>query len=309
MKALVTGGAGFIGSHVVEQLVARGVEVAVIDDLSNGKRENLPPAATLHEGTITDGGFVEATMAAVKPDVVCHLAAQVSVIESLRDPFGDAQRNILGSVNLYHAARRNGQPKIVYCSTGGAIYGEPDPADLPVDESYPCRPLSPYGISKYAAEHYLRMEGANHGQRWSVLRFSNVFGPRQDPHGEAGVVAIFTQRIFEDRTCYVFGDGEQTRDFVYVGDVARAVVTAALDDGRSDGEIVNIGTGLETTVNEVVRALEAAWGGPFKVEHKPARTGEVRRIALDVKRAGRVLGWAPEVAFRDGIARTVESFR
>ncbi len=306
MRALVTGGAGFIGSHVVERLVERGDTVAVIDDLSNGKRENLPAGVALHEGTICDGGLVEATVSGFRPEVVFHLAAQVSVIESLKDPFNDLARNGVGSLNLFQAARRNGQPKIVYCSTGGAIYGEPAPADLPVPEGYPNLPLSPYGISKHIAEHYLRIEGANHGQRWTVLRFSNVYGPRQDPHGEAGVVAIFCQRMFEDRVCHVYGDGEQTRDFVYVGDVARAVVAAA---ERADGEVINIGTGRETTVNQVVAALEQAWGGPFRVEHAPARTGEVRRIALDIAKAARVLGWSPEVEFEEGIRRTVDSFR
>ncbi|NUQ01799.1 MAG: NAD-dependent epimerase/dehydratase family protein [Armatimonadetes bacterium] len=306
MRVLVTGGAGFIGSHVVELLAERGDEVHVLDNLSNGKRQNLAPAAVLHEGDLTDAEFVRYVFEQARPEVVYHLAAQVSVIESLRDPFDDMRRNIGGSLNLILAARASGQPKIVYCSTGGAAYGDPDLSQLPVPETHPANPLSPYGITKHTVEHYLEAEAVNHGQRYTVLRFSNVYGPRQDPHGEAGVVAIFTQRIFEQKTCTVFGDGEQTRDFVYVGDVARAVLAAT---DRADGEIINIGTGLETTVNDVVEALEAAWGGPFEVAHAPARTGEVRRIALAVDKARELLDWQPAVSFRDGIRLTLESYR
>lgn len=306
MKALVTGGAGFIGSHVCDLLVARGETVHVIDDLSNGKLANVPDAAILHEGSITDPEFVDGVFGLVKPDVVLHLAAQVSVIESLKDPYNDIQRNIVGSLNLILASRAHGQPKFVYVSTGGAAYGEPEPEAIPVPETYPTRPLSPYGITKHTVEHYLEAEGVNHGQRWTVLRLANVYGPRQDPHGEAGVVAIFTQRLFDGRTCTIFGDGEQTRDFVYVGDVARAVVLAA---DRADGRILNIGTGRETSVNQVAAALRAAWGRDYPLAHAPARTGEVLRIALANDAAREHLGWVPEVEFGDGIQRTVDSFR
>lgn len=306
MRVLVTGGAGFIGSHVTDGLLALGDEVHVLDDLSNGHRENLASEAVLWEGSITDAEFVERVFTACRPELVYHLAAQVSVIESLRDPFGDLQRNVAGSLNILLAAERHGRPKIIYSSTGGAIYGDPDPALLPVDESHPAQPLSPYGITKHTVEHYLQMAQANYGQRWTVLRYSNVYGPRQDPHGEAGVVAIFTKLLLEGRTCTVFGDGEQTRDFVYVGDVARANLLAR---EAGDGEILNIGTGIETTVNEVVAALEEAWGGPVAVTHAPARIGEVRRIALAPGRAAAVLGWRPEVGFRDGIARTLAYYR
>ncbi len=306
MRALVTGGAGFIGSHVAELLVARGDQVAVLDDLSNGYERNVPAGATLHRGSVTDAAFVQGVFAAARPEVVYHLAAQVSVIESMKDPFNDLLRNVGGSLNVLHAVREHGRPKMVYCGTGGAAYGDPEPGDLPVPETYPTRPLSPYGITKHTVEHYLDAEGVNFGQRWTALRFSNVYGPRQDPHGEAGVVAIFTSKVLAGETCTVFGDGEQTRDFVYVGDVARAVLAAT---DRADGELVNIGTGREVTVNEVVAALEAAWGQPFEVRHAQERPGEVRRIALAVDKAARLLEWRSEVAFRDGIRMTLDSFR
>lgn len=305
MKALVTGGAGFIGSHVAEQLLAAGHEVHVLDDLSNGKPGNVPAEATLHTGSLTDAGFVQQTFDAVGPDTIYHLAAQVSVIASLQDPFNDLQRNVGGSLNLILAARSHGQPKIVYAATGGAVYGDPDPARLPVPETTPARPLSPYGITKHTVEHYLDMEGANQGQRWTVLRLSNVYGPRQDPNGEAGVVAIFTQRLLAGQTCTIFGDGEQTRDFVYVGDVAAAFVRAA---DRADGEIINIGTGEETSVNQVADALDAAAPRPIERVYAPARTGEVQRIALANDKAKALLGWAPQVSFGEGIRRTVASF-
>lgn len=306
MKALVTGGAGFIGSHVAEALLGRGISVDLLDDLSNGHRENVPGGAKLYEGSITDSEFVNDVFAESQPDVVFHLAAQVSVIESLRDPFNDLQRNLGGGLNIILASRAHGQPKIIYSSTGGAAYGDPEPSMLPVPETVPARPLSPYGITKHTVEHYLDMECLNHGQRYTVLRYSNVFGPRQDPHGEAGVVAIFTVKLLEGGVCKVFGDGEQTRDFIFVTDVARANL-AAIDQG--DGEIFNIGTGVETTVNEVVSALKAAWGRPMNIEHADARVGEVRRIALAIDKAKAGLGWAPEVNFRDGIQRTLAHYR
>ncbi len=306
MRVLVTGGAGFIGSHVCELLAARGDEVHIFDDLSNGKRENVAPGATLHQGSLVDAAATRAVLAEVRPAQVFHLAAQVSVIESMKDPHNDLDRNVGGMINLLAACRENGQPKIIYSSTGGAIYGEPRVEDLPVDETYPERPLSPYGLTKLTAERYLWLEGAVHGQPYAVVRYANVYGPRQDPHGEAGVVAIFTQRLFDGRVCTVFGDGEQTRDFVYVGDVARATVAAA--DAES-GQIFNVGTGLETSVNQVVAALRAAWGGEMQVTHADARPGEVLRICLDVSKIERVLGWRPEVDFAEGIQRTVDSFR
>ncbi|MBI5831045.1 MAG: NAD-dependent epimerase/dehydratase family protein [Armatimonadetes bacterium] len=306
MRALVTGGAGFIGSHICEQLIARGDEVHILDDLSNGKLANVAPGATLHEGSLCDAEFTAATVAAVKPDVIFHLAAQVSVIDSLKDMHNDLQRNVGGAINLILACRANGQPKIVYSSTGGAIYGDPKVEDLPVDETYPALPLSPYGLTKHTVERYLGLEALVHGQPYTVVRFANVYGPRQDPHGEAGVVAIFTRRILDGGGCTVFGDGEQTRDFVYVGDVARACIAAA---DAPDGEIFNVGTGQETTVNQVVAALRAAWDGEMNVQNAPARPGEVQRISLDITKAEKVMGWKPQVGFVEGIQMTVDSFR
>jgi len=305
MKALVTGGAGFIGSHVAEQLLAAGYEVHLLDDLSNGKAENVPEGATLHVGSITDAAFVDQLFAELKPDRVFHLAAQVSVIVSTRDPFDDMQRNIGGSLNIIQAARNNGQPKIVYAATGGAAYGDPDPSLLPVSEAVPARPLAPYGITKHTVEHYLDAEGVNHGQRWTVLRLANVYGPRQDPHGEAGVVAIFTKRLLEGQQCTIFGDGEQTRDFIYVGDVAAAFVKAA---DRADGEIMNIGTAIETSVNQVVEAINAASPAKIDLVYAEARSGEVKRIALANDKARKLLDWSPQVNFKDGIKRTLDSF-
>jgi len=305
MRALVTGGAGFIGSHVAEALVARGDEVHVFDDLSNGKKANVPAGATLHEGSICDRAGIETVLGRVKPDAVFHLAAQVSVIESLRDMHNDLERNVAGGINLILACRAHGQPKIVYSSTGGAIYGDPKPEELPVGETYPACPLSPYGLTKHTLERYLGLEALIHGQRYTVTRFANVYGPRQDPHGEAGVVAIFTRRLLDGQVCTVFGDGEQTRDFVYVGDVARAMIAAY---AAADGEVFNVGTGQEITVNQVVAALKAGFAGEMKVQHAPARAGEVQRIALDVRKAAAVMGWRAEVGFEDGIRRTLASF-
>jgi UDP-glucose 4-epimerase len=305
MRALVTGGAGFIGSHVAELLVARGDDVHILDNLSNGKRENVPAGATLHVGSITDAAFVHDLFAQVRPALVFHLAAQVSVIDSMKDMHDDLARNVGGGLNLLLACRANGQPKFVYSSTGGAIYGDPRPEELPVDEGYPANPLSPYGLSKHTLERYLGLEAMLHGQPYAVVRYSNVYGPRQDPHGEAGVVAIFTRKLLDGQVCTVFGDGEQTRDFVYVGDVARATVAAA---DAPAGEVFNVGTGREVSVNEVVAALRAA-GGEIQVQYAPERPGEVKRISLDVAKAARVLGWRSEVEFRAGIQRTLDSFR
>jgi UDP-glucose 4-epimerase len=306
MKALVTGGAGFIGSHVAEGLLAKGWEVHLFDDLSNGKRENVAPGATLHVGSLCEAAATAAVVAEVAPDVIFHMAAQVSVIESMKDMHNDLERNVGGAINLLLACRAAGQPKIVYSSTGGAIYGDPKPEELPVDETYPAKPLSPYGLTKHTVERYLGLEALVHGQRYTVVRYSNVYGPRQDPHGEAGVVAIFTRRLLDGGVCTVYGDGEQTRDFVYVGDVAAATIAAA--DGP-DGEVFNVGTGLEVSVNQVVAALKAAWGGEMKLNYAPARPGEVLRIALDVAKAERVLGWRCRVGFDEGIKMTLDSFR
>lgn len=306
MKVLVTGGAGFIGSQVADRLIAEGHDVCILDNLSTGRRENVPPAARLYEVDLEDEAGVRAVLERERPEVVNHHAAQTSVIVSLRDPLSDVQANIVNSVRLLRACLDFHVRKFIYASTGGAAYGSPDPADLPVDETYPVRPISPYGIDKHTVEHYLFLYGVNEGLRWTVLRYSNVYGPRQRAEGEAGVVAIFTNRMLRGQVCTIYGDGKQTRDFVHVHDVAEVnlrVLTAG------DGEIYNIATGVESSVLEVVAALEAAWGRPIAVEHAPPRVGEVKRIALDVSKARRELGWEPRYALREGIAQTLESYR
>ena len=243
MRVMVTGGAGFIGSHVVDRLIADGHSVLVVDDLSSGKRENLNPEARFEEIDIRDAGLSK-LVEEFKPDVVSHHAAQASVQRAMRDPAFDVQVNLLGSLNLLDACAENGVRRIIYVSTA-AVYGEPQ--GLPVPESHPIRPLSGYGISKYALEHYLPIYAGQHGLDYSILRYANVYGPRQDPHGEAGVVAIFAGKILAGEPCIIFGDGEQSRDFVYVEDIA--AVNALLLDGQGKAQTFNIGTGELTTVN------------------------------------------------------------
>jgi UDP-glucose 4-epimerase len=302
MKVLVTGGAGFIGSHVVDAYLDAGWDVAVVDNLSTGTRANLNERATFYHLDIRDPGLRDALLRE-RPDVVNHHAAQASVPLSVADPRLDADINILGAIHLFDACRGAGVRRIVYASTGGALYGNPE--RLPAGEETPIRPLAPYGVSKYVGEHYLRVL-AGTAITWTVLRYSNVYGPRQDPHGEAGVVAIFTRAMLEGRVPTIFGDGTQTRDFVYVGDVARANVLAASVDGAG---AANIATGTETSVNEIYRALTDLTGLGAPAVHASPREGEVFRIVLDVTRAAQWLGWTPAVPLIDGLRRTVEWFR
>lgn len=302
MKVLVTGGAGFIGSHVVDAHLEAGWDVAVIDNLSTGSQANLDPRATLYNVDVRDPQLRD-IVARERPDVVNHHAAQASVPISIADPRLDADVNILGALHLFDACRAAGVRRIVYASTGGALYG--DPERLPAGEDTPIRPLSPYGISKYVGEHYLRVL-AGPEATWTVLRYSNVYGPRQDPTGEAGVVAIFTQAMLSGRTPTIFGDGTQTRDFVYVGDVARANVLAAT---AASSAVANIATSQETSVNEIYRVLAGLTDFPAPPAYAAAREGEVYRIVLDVERARRWLGWTPSTLLADGLRRTVEWFR
>ncbi|MGB5303199.1 MAG: NAD-dependent epimerase/dehydratase family protein [Gemmatimonadota bacterium] len=305
-RVLVTGGAGFIGSHVCDAFTADGWSVTALDDLSSGKEENLstgidlvvadirsPEAATL----IRDGGF----------EVVSHHAAQIDVRISVERPDHDASINIMGLLNLLEAAVRGGVRRFLYVSSGGVVYGEPE--DLPVSETAPKQPLSPYGVSKLTGEHYLHFYRQIHGLESVSLRYSNVFGPRQDPHGEAGVVAIFGRSILEGRQLTIFGDGEQTRDYVYVGDVARAnVLSARLDVSDSktmDDVAFNVGTGLETSVNELASALMTVAGREVPVEHAPERPGELLRNCLDAsKLEGK--GWRRAGVLEDGLLATYE---
>jgi len=301
-KALVTGGAGFIGSHVVDGLIARGIRVSVVDNLSAGRRENLNPKATLHQVDIGSPQLAE-VFRSERPEAVFHLAAQASVAFSVRDPFHDATTNVLGSINLLRQCQEFGVGAIVYSSTGGALYGEP--SQTPCPENHPVRPLSPYAASKHAVESYVHCFSALAGFKATILRYANVYGPRQNPEGEAGVVAIFSQRMLEGREMSIFGDGTQERDFVYVGDVVNANMLA-LDQ---PGGVFNIGTGTGASVNEVFRNLAALTGYQKQPDYQPKRPGEVYRIYLDSSLARKELGWSPKVSLEEGLRRTVESLR
>jgi UDP-glucose 4-epimerase len=304
VKVLVTGGAGFVGSHVVDRCLEAGHEVAVVDDLSTGRRDNVSAAARLHVADIRSPALHD-VFRAEAPAAVVHLAAQASVSRSVANPHLDAEINVLGSINVLECCRRAGARRVVYVSTGGAAYG--DTGVIPTTEDHPTRPVSPYGVSKVAAELYLGCWGALHGFRGIILRLANVYGPRQDPHGEAGVVAIFTDRLLRGEPCVINGDGLQTRDYVYVGDVADAALLA-LERSEVTGP-VNIGTGVETSVVALFERLRAAAGGRGEARHAPARPGEQRRSLLDAARARRDLGWTPRVTLDEGLRRTVESVR
>ncbi len=303
MKILVTGGAGFIGSWVADSYIGNGHEVLILDDLSSGRLENVNAKAAFVKGDIRDRGLIKSVMDDFKPDVVNHHAAQIDVRKSVEDPAFDAEVNIIGSITLLENSVKHGVKKFVFASTGGAIYGEPE--DIPADESTPPMPISAYGTSKYAVEKYLEYYRHIYSLDFVALRYANVYGPRQNPHGEAGVVAIFCSRILSGRTCLIYGDGSQTRDYVYVGDVARANVLAL--DSKSGS--YNIGTGVETSVNELVSELGVASGHVFNTEHAEARAGEVQRISLGAELAEEVLGWEPRVFLDEGIRNTWEWFR
>jgi UDP-glucose 4-epimerase len=298
VAVLVTGGAGFIGSHVAEALAARGEDVVVLDDLSSGKRENVPEGADLVEGDIREPQ--DRLFADVQPDVCYHLAAQIDVRVSVARPEHDAAINVLGTVNLLQAALEH-KTKIVFSSTGGAIYGE---CDGPAPEDAPRLPIAPYGTSKLAAEEYLATYNRLYGTGHVSLRYGNVYGPRQDPHGEAGVVAIFFNTLRAGETPKVFGDGKQTRDYVYVGDVARATLAAA----ERDGGVYNVGTGRETSVVELLDLCQRIAGTSFEPDFQPARPGELQRAVVDPSRAVDELGWRPEHSLEDGLRETWEFF-
>ncbi len=302
-KILVTGGAGFIGSHVADAFRAAGHDVHVMDDFSSGREENVPEGAVVHRMDIRSDEAA-AVMARERFDVLCHHAAQMDVRRSVADPAFDAQVNILGFLNLMEAGRGNGLEKVLFSSTGGAIYGEPD--YTPQDELHPLRPLSPYGITKLCTEKYLFYYHEQYGIDYVALRYANVYGPRQNPHGEAGVVAIFTERMLQGRQPFINGDGLQTRDYVYVGDVVRANL-AALDYDASG--IINVGTGIETNVVELFRALRDLINPDIPEEHAPGKPGEQRRSVLGYDLAKRVLGWSPTVSLEEGLRRTVAWFR
>ncbi len=303
MKIMVTGGAGFIGSWVADSYISNGHEVLIFDDLSSGRLENINAKAKFVKGDIRDRSLVKSVMNDFKPDVVNHHAAQIDVRKSVEDPAYDAEVNIIGSITLLENSVKHGVKKFVFASTGGAIYGEPE--DIPADESTPPMPISAYGTSKYAVEKYLEYYRHIYSLDFVALRYANVYGPRQNPHGEAGVVAIFCSRILSGRTCLIYGDGSQTRDYVYVGDVARASVLAL----NSKSGSYNIGTGVETSVNDLVSELGVASGRVFNTEYAGARAGEVLRISLEADLAEEVLGWEPRVFLDEGIRNTWEWFR
>jgi len=308
MRALVTGGAGFIGSNLVDGLVARDHEVTVLDDLSTGKRENLHPAiaagAELIEADVRDPSAVRDVVDRAEPDVIFHLAAQIDVRKSATDPAADARINVEGTINVLAAARAAGVRRFVNTSTGGAVYGEG--RIVPAPEDHPVAPEAPYGQSKFAAEGYCELFGRLHGLSTISLRYGNVYGPRQDPLGEAGVIAIFCGRLIAGERPVVFGDGLQTRDYIHVDDVVTANLAAVDSDATGP---VNIGTGMETTVLQLVEALTPLAEASFEPDHRPERPGEVRRIALDCTRARDVLGWEAQVALEDGLTQTLESAR
>jgi UDP-glucose 4-epimerase len=310
VRALVTGGAGFIGSNLVDALVERGDEVLVLDDLSSGRHENVAAAlaagARLAEGDVANRGTVEEAFAAHRPEVVYHLAAQIDVRRSVDDPAYDLGVNAGGTINLLEAARQAGTGRFVFASTGGAIYGEGAGRDLPLAEDAERRPDAPYGQSKLAAEGYLSLYGRLYGLSTVALRLGNVYGPRQDPHGEAGVVAIFSGALLDGGTPRVFGDGRQTRDYVYVEDVVSAFLAAA---GTSATGAFNVGTGAETDVLQLGAAIARLCGREFAPELAPARAGEVQRIAIDSSRARAELGWEPAFGLDQGLSATVDSFR
>jgi UDP-glucose 4-epimerase len=285
-------------------MIQHGHQVIVVDNLSSGRRANLNPAARLYELDVRDSAL-QNVFAAERPDVVNHHAAQIDVRRSVADPQFDADVNLRGSLNVLECARQNGVQRFIYISTGGAVYGEPE--YLPCDESHPIQPICPYGASKHAFEHYLYMYQALYGLPYVVLRYPNVYGPRQDPLGEAGVVAIFTGRMVSGLPVTIYGDGEQSRDFTYVGDCAAASLLA-LEHPQANG-IYNVGTGAPTTVNELFTALKAITGYPGDAQYAPAKLGETRFIYLDSRKLRRELGWQPTVSLSEGLSRTVAYFR
>jgi UDP-glucose 4-epimerase len=304
MKVLVTGGAGFIGSHVADACLAAGHDVLIVDDLSTGRRENLPDAARFYEVNLRDAEAMEHVFAAERPEAICHLAARANVRESMQKPVLYAEVNIIGSLVLLEMARQYHCRKVVYASTGGAVYGEPE--YLPVDEAHPINPLDPYGASKHHVEHYLHIYRTHYGVDYTSLRFPNVYGPRQDPYGEAGVVAIFANQMLKGETPVIYGSGQQERDFVYVTDIARANVLALTAGG---GEILNLGSGVGTSINTIFQQLVQITGCDCIEVHGPAKQGEVFRTYLDATRAKTSLGWEPQVCLEEGLALTTEYFR
>jgi UDP-glucose 4-epimerase len=304
IRAIVTGGAGFIGSHIADGLLARGDRVAVVDNLASGRRERVPEGAEFHQLDIRDGAGLGGLVDDFRPDAIMHLAAQADVRVSVQDPGLDADVNVRGTIEVLAAARRAGA-RVVFSSTGGAIYGEVD--TIPSPESTPCAAMAPYGISKLCGEHYLELENRLYGTGHLTLRYGNVYGPRQDPHGEAGVVAIFFGKLLEGARPGIFGDGLQTRDYVYVGDVVEANLAALAYAGGE--HVFNIGTQQETNVIDLLAACQAAAGSDLDPEFHDARLGELQRSCLECGRAASELGWRAQTGIAEGLAATLASLR
>ena len=303
MRVLVTGAAGFIGSHLVDALLTEGSDVLALDDLSRGRRDQVNPAAEFTRMDVADPRLVD-LVAAHRPDVVFHLAAQIDVRRSVADPVADAQTNVVGTVNILHASAQHGVRRVVFASSGGAIYGDTDV--IPTPESHELRPASPYGTAKLCGEAYGTLYQRMRGLEFTALRYANVYGPRQDPHGEAGVVAIFAQHLLRDEPVRINGDGLQTRDYVYVDDVVRANL-AAMASRTPDA--INIGTGVETDVDGLYERLRRISGTEAPAVHADAKPGEQRRSCLDIRHARTTLGWEPAVALDDGLRLTADYFR
>jgi UDP-glucose 4-epimerase len=303
MRILVTGGAGFIASHVADAFVAAGHHVSIVDDLSSGKRENLNPKATFYQLDVRDAGVAD-VMRRERPELLCHHAAQIDVRRSVADPVFDAQVNLIGLLNLLEHGRQHGLKRVLFSSTGGAIYGDQDV--FPAPETHQTAPLSPYGVAKLASERYLFFYSAAYGISYAALRYGNVYGPRQNPHGEAGVVAIFAEKLLRGEQPVINGDGKQSRDYVYVGDLVRANLAALTSEFSG---AVNLGTGIETDVNTIFHHLRKLCGSNAPEQHGPAKPGEQMRSVIDNALAQRVLGWRPQVSLEDGLRETLAFFR